>query len=352
MQLKKGINHVRRILMHNLTQRIGAGTLDTNILQGDIPGVRRILISRPNSRLGNQLLTTPLIQEVEKIFPNCKIDLFVRSRITTIILENYTSINCIIRLPQKPFKEPINYIRIWFSLRKYQYDLVINVDPNSSSGRLSTIFSKARIKLFNNAVPELIEKYDDYYHIAKHPVYNLKHFILKQGIEANYTDIPPLSLRLTYTERRKGEEILRGIVKNGKKAICIYTFATGDKCYSKEWWKNLYELMVQKYGEMYNIVEILPVENVSQIDLVPSFYSRDIREIASVIANTVVFVGADSGIMHLAVTAGIPVIGLFSVTGINQYKPYGNRNMAIDTNKTGTDGIIEAMSRVIGGVQN
>jgi ADP-heptose:LPS heptosyltransferase len=30
------------------------------------------------------------------------------------------------------------------------------------------------------------------------------------------------------------------------------------------------------------------------------FYSKDIREIGAVIANTEIFIGADSGIMHLA----------------------------------------------------
>jgi ADP-heptose:LPS heptosyltransferase len=43
-------------------------------------------------------------------------------------------------------------------------------------------------------------------------------------------------------------------------------------------------------------------ENVSQIAFKsPTFYSKDIREIGAVIANTEIFIGADSGIMHLLV---------------------------------------------------
>jgi ADP-heptose:LPS heptosyltransferase len=51
--------------------------------------------------LGNQLLITPLVQEVTDTFPNCKIDLFVKE--TAIIFENYENIDSIIKLPKKAF---------------------------------------------------------------------------------------------------------------------------------------------------------------------------------------------------------------------------------------------------------
>jgi heptosyltransferase-3 len=37
----------------------------------DVP-VARILVIRPNHRLGNQLLLTPLLQEIEKLYPAAK----------------------------------------------------------------------------------------------------------------------------------------------------------------------------------------------------------------------------------------------------------------------------------------
>jgi len=38
--------------------------------------VQSVLICRPNHRLGNQLLITPIVQEVIDVFPEAKIDLF------------------------------------------------------------------------------------------------------------------------------------------------------------------------------------------------------------------------------------------------------------------------------------
>jgi hypothetical protein len=56
----------------------------------------------------------------------------------------------------------------------------------------------------------------------------------------------------------------------------------------------IFYALLQRISD-YNIIEILPVENVSQIAFKsPVFYSKDIREIGAVIANTEIFIGADN----------------------------------------------------------
>jgi ADP-heptose:LPS heptosyltransferase len=63
---------------------------------------------------------------------------------------------------------------------------------------------------------------------------------------------------------------------------------------------SFYDRLKAEYPN-YNIIEVLPVENVSQIGFkAPTFYSKDVREIGALMANTEVFIGGDSGIMHLA----------------------------------------------------
>ena len=101
---------------------------------------------------------------------------------------------------------------------------------------------------------------------------------------------------------------------------------------------------IKVFENEYNILEILPMENVSQIDFaVKSYYSMDIREIASVMSNVKLFIGADSGMMHLAHSSNTTTIGLFSVTEPEFYGVYGNRNISIDTNVNNTDFIINCI---------
>ena len=100
---------------------------------------------------------------------------------------------------------------------------------------------------------------------------------------------------------------------------------------------------------MSKIVQLTPAENVSQINFkAPSFYSKDVREIAAFIANADIFIGADSGIMHLASASLTTTLGLFSRTNPMIYQPYCNNSMAIDTRIKNHNDIVEIIKSKLG----
>jgi ADP-heptose:LPS heptosyltransferase len=332
MGILKKVNIFRRSLMRSVTKNIGKASLQNDIVLADKAAIKRVLICRPNGRLGNLLLITPLIQEVTDIFPNCKVDLFVKGTLAPIIFENYESIDKVIDLPKKPFKNLLKYLNVWISIKRQNYDMAINVDQNSSSGRLAVQFSNAKYKFYGDSNEETLFVKKDYAHIAKYPVYNFRHYLTKLGFPKSNKIIPPLDLKLSSAEIVEGRKVLYDLIKNEKRTICIFTFATGEKCLKEEWWDNFYTQLTTEYKN-YNIIEILPVENVSQIGFkAPAFYSKDIREIGSVIANADLFIGADSGIMHLSSAVQTPTIGLFSVSNLKKYEPYDNCSIGVDVN--------------------
>lgn len=340
MSFKSEINVVRRKITHGLTKNIGSNKLDKNYNSNSKINFKNILISRPNHRLGNLLLITPLVQEINSVFPDCKIDLFVKGNLAPIIFENYPSVDKYIILPRKPFNELFKYLKVWFKIKQKKYDLVINIDKASSSGRLSTQFADANFKFFGEENEVIAKQYPDYNHMAKYPVYELRHYLNQLGYPYQQKEVPTINIKLSEKELQDAKLVLDQIVPNTKKTIAIFTFATGAKCYSPEWWNPVYEKLVATFPD-YNIVEVLPVENVSQINFAaPSFYSKDVREIAAFIANTSIFIGADSGIMHLACASQTPVLGLFSVTVPEKYEPYGNGSLAINTNTTNLESMI------------
>lgn len=333
MSFLSNVNIYRRRLMRSLTQNIGKSESQSHLVfnKNDI---KRILICRPNARLGNLLLITPLVQEVEEIFPNCKVDLFVKGYLAPVIFENYDSISKIIALPKKPFNNLWQYLNVWISITKEKYDLVINVDQGSSSGRLATKFSNSKYKFFGDFSAQSILENEDSNHIAKYPIYNFRDYLSKLGLEKRNDTIAPLDIKLSADEIAEGKVILDSIVEDSKKTICIFTYATGSKCLSKSWWADFYANLKSEY-QNYNIIEILPIENVSQIDFqAPVFYSKDIRKIGALMANTDLFIGADSGIMHLASAVKIPTLGLFSVSSQKKYEPYNKGSLGIDVNSS------------------
>lgn len=347
MKVSKRINKLRMRIMHGLTKNIGNSHIETNLAPGEKPIIKRILISRPNHRLGNQLLLTPLVQEVIDTFPDCKIDLFVKGGVANAVFENYKHIDKIIQLPRKPFNELIKYVLCWFKLKKHDYDLVINGDKNSSSGRLSTQLAKAKYKVFGDVNDTLKDDYDDYDHISKYPIYNLRDYLSKIGFPKSNKSIPTLNIKLSDDEIAKGKFVLKELVKNDKPTICIYTNATGDKIYDEDWWMELYNRLLKDYPG-YNVMELLPIENISKINFsAPNLYSKDIREMCGLIANTAVFVTADNGVMHLASAAQIPVVGFFKTTKLEKYRPYGNGSLAFDTKDTNINDWIKGIDSIL-----
>lgn len=347
MGFKQRINQVRRRLMHQITKRVGSTHSEPKIKPGEHVAIKKVLIIRPNHRLGNQLLLTPLVQEVLNTFPNCTVDLFVKGGVAFPVFENYKRVNKIIQLPRKPFSNLFKYAKGWISIKSTKYDLVINGDKNSSSGRLLTQIANAPYKVFGDVNEEIQTLFADHKHISKYPIYNLRHYLMKLGLPKNENELPLLDIKLSESELAKGKIILDDIIKNDKKTICIYTNATGDKCYSETWWETFYARLLKEYPE-YNIIEMLPIENISKINFkAPNFYSKDVREMGAIIKNTAIFIAADNGVMHLASASLTPTVGFFSVTDADVYEPYGNRSFALNTNNTTIDYWIQQINTIL-----
>ncbi|WP_248875414.1 glycosyltransferase family 9 protein [Epilithonimonas zeae] len=337
--MKKKINALRRSLMRGLTKNIGKSNAD--IKNNQNIKIKRILISRPNHRLGNLLLLTPLVQEVIKTFPDSKIDLFVKGGVTPIIYKNYENIDRYIQLPKKPFSNLGKYIKGWFQLKFRKYDLAINSNPGSSSGRLSILATNSTFKFFGDHDEELNTKYPDYNHDAKKTIYNLRKFLTELGYPENTSRLPSLKIILDKEELETGKENLQKIVQNNKKTICLFTNATGAKIYSEDWWEAFYDKLKSTFPD-YNIIELLPVENISKLNFkIPNFYSTDIREMGGFLANCALFIAADNGVMHLASSVNVPTIGLFKVTDETMYKPYNDKSFSINTNNLDLDKVID-----------
>ena len=338
------VNCVRRKTLCLLTGSIKSGISCMDSV--DRKCIKKVLIVRPNHRLGNQLLISPLIQEVHRMFPDSKIDLFVKGPLCRMLFHNDEAVDDIMTLPRKHFNDFFCYIAGWYKVRSKKYDLVINVVSTSSSGRIATKVARSTYKIFGDeADVNVLINLPYKKHIAVKPIYNLRTYFSALGYDEMTKELPLLKIQLSDAELLAGKEVLRKYIADDKKeTIALFTFATGAKCYQQEWWQQFLQELKQRFDN-YNIIEILPAENVSQIGFsIPAYYSKDLREIASVLANVRLFIGADSGMMHLAVAAGVTTVGLFSITKMDVYAPYGNLNKGIDTTRVTMDQLMDEIN--------
>lgn len=350
MKSSSKINQLRRKILSGLTSFLlpKTSSIDENKLL-PLEEIKKVLICRPNSRLGNQLLITPFIQELVSICPEVEIDVFVRGGSAKTVFKYYPNIKNVISLPAKPFKQLFSYLKVWLKLRNKKYDIVINVVDGSSSGRIATKLVSSKIKLFFNS-DQSINFLSDSEHIAKAPVLKLRRFFTQYyALSFDNKSIPMLNINLSKKDKDNGLEVLNKIIPDStKKTIGLYTFATGLKCYSSNWWNSFYDMLVERYAADYNILEVLPKENISQIGFRSiSYYSMNLLELAGVLSNLSVFISADCGIMHLASASSVPVLGLFSVTGLSTYGVYNDRSVSIDTNIVGMEEIFVAIDSIL-----
>lgn len=172
MSILRNLNPIKTRIFKILTSSFkNSKTLD-NLKHIEQSEIKRVLITRANHRLGNQLLLSPLIQWIENEFPNCQIDLLVNGSLSNILFANYTSVDNIYNLPKKPFKNLVNYIRVASKLINKKYDIAITAAESSNSSKIFVKLSHSTFKIYNT--PDYPQKP---IHMATKPIHNLLYFL-------------------------------------------------------------------------------------------------------------------------------------------------------------------------------
>lgn len=307
---------------------------------GQLParGIHRVLICRPNHRLGNAVLISSLLAEVEALYPGAEIDLVSGGDAAQSLFADRFQVRRVFSLPRKVVRHPWSTIVLLRRLRRDSYDLAIDACNGSQSGRLLLAIVKARFKLgFPDASTRAGSAWQGWScpdHLGQRSV-----FLLRAACAVGTVgrDCIPLNLRLSDAERQQARQALDAVFHASPRhaatrpVIGIFANATGAKRYGEEWWTRFMTALLVRHPDLL-IVDVVAEHGRTQLGgNFDSYYTRDLRRLASVIANMDGFISADCGVMHLATASGAPTLGLFSVTCSKKYGPYGPANAAIET---------------------
>ncbi|MBB6189292.1 glycosyltransferase family 9 protein [Rhodanobacter sp. MP7CTX1] len=317
------------------------GTVKRGLCEpGQLPtrGIHRVLICRPNHRLGNAILISPLLAEVEALYPGAEIDLVTGGNAAQNVFTNRFQIRQIFSLPQKIARHLFFTVGLLRQLRRNSYDLAIDACDGSQSGRLLLAMVKARYKL---GLPDGLRSGESAWNHLPWPEYfgHRGVFLLRMAyagkIDRAY---PSPNIRLSEQEQQQAGKALAAVLGESvqrsrtQPVVGIFANATGAKRYSAAWWVE-FVIALQTLRPDVRIVDLVAEHGQTQLGgNFPSYYTRDLRRLASVIANMDAFISADCGVMHLAVAAGTPTLGLFSVTCAVKYGPCGQTHTAVGTN--------------------
>lgn len=300
-------------------------------------GVHRILVLRPNHRLGNTLLVTPLLCELERHFPGAEVDVVTGCEAAPEIFAGFRQVRRVYQLTRRPGHHPLRLWRMVRAMRRARYDLAIDCVKGSRSARMLVRWSGVRQWIappFDDADARRAgTAWQTAWaqapgHFALDAVHALRQALGGSRAVQAWPQ-PRLRIKLREDELQEGRHTLddllgdSGGIEQGGRVVAIFPNATGNKRLSGEWWQQFIGAL-QQHDPSLRFIEMVAAHRRSQLDgRLPAYFSSDVRRMAALIRQCDGYISGDCGVMHLACASGTPTLGLFTRPNLARYKPYG-----------------------------
>ena len=310
-------------------------------LKSDKRAPRRILIARLD-RLGDVVLSTPVIRHMRKLFPKAHISFMVRPENRDVV-ENNPDLNEVILYDkggrEKGFLGAAKFALVL--LKKNRFDMAIALHP---SARTHIAFFLAGIParigydrkmgwLLTERIPHF--KQEGEMHEA---LYNF-HLLGEAGFDVSGADARPY---MATSERDKAfVDRIQEKMGFGNGFIVVHA---GASCPSKRWpperFAEAADALAAKFG--YHIVIVGGSDTAEHSGkMVSAMKGRafdltgklNIGALAEVISRARIFISNDSGPVHIAVAVGTPVVAIFGRKnpGLSpkRWGPLGQRDIVL-----------------------
>lgn len=283
----------------------------------DYSKLNKVLIIRFSS-LGDVLLTTPLIRTLKKQYPHLIINYLVKPAYMDVLAGN-PYLNEIIVFNKD------NSDEISSSIKKDNYDIIIDLQNNLRT-RILTLKLGIPVKRFNKRT------------LSKFLLVKFKINLLKdaQQIPVRYSQAAGISL----DDEGLNYFAPESLHKNSNEKII--GFAPGSKHFTKRWTPEYFIELGRKLNEDgYKVLllggkddkeicenisnDLMNVENCCN-DNNLEFTFNNMKRCQVIVCN-------DSGLMHTACAANVPVVALFGST-VKEFgfTPYRNKNLILENN--------------------
>jgi ADP-heptose:LPS heptosyltransferase len=275
------------------------------------PGFPILFIT--STRIGDAVLSSGLIRRLADEMPNARFTI-VAGALAAPLFENVPNLDDLIVM--RKLKSGQHWFDLWRRVREVHWGLVVDL-----RGSMISAFLKRRKRAVHRRTAA-----------GEHKVLEAARLL---GLE---DDPPPPFLFVNETQRARAEELTAGqgpILALGPASNWI------GKVWPSERFANLARRLLGSEGPMAGgrlmllggpgdaqmaaeLRGIVPKDRL--IDLIGQI---DLLTAAACLEKARLFVGNDSGVMHLAAAAGTPTLGLFGPSDETRYGPYGKHTRAL-----------------------
>jgi len=297
----------------------------------------KILIKSVNW-IGDAVFMTPLLSVLRKNFPSSRISLLVNPRVKDVFRLNRDVDEIIVYdtcAEHRGLFKKIGFIR---SLRKKKFDLGIVVQPHSYEAALLVFFAGIRHRIgysfplrdvfLTKTVRLEAEK--------KHDVEVFQGVLKALGIESAERDV---SIGVDERSESWAEDFLRenGMGKNG----LLVGLNPGASSQARRWPEERYAALcdrITREGGAGVIIFYGPGDEevakrvLSLVRERPAMAETDIMHLAALAKRCNLFIGNDTGPVHIAAAVGTPTIAIVGSTDPGRTRPLGDGHCVINKN--------------------
>ena len=279
-------------------------------------GIERILIIRPNFRLGNALISTPIIDALRDRFPSARIDYLATDKTWPLLQQR--PVDHFYLLSRAAILRPWQCVTLLRRLRAQRYDLAVQVSGGSTSGFIVTRLIGARYSMGSR------KGHQRWYSIeaegkSSHAYDAIVNLTRPLGVDCRNRPL----LQLTEQERNQAMTKIQQLVSlhsdhpSDTNFIAIFVGGHQNKRWPLAFWLLLIDAM--EASKIRYVVFLGPEEFrlLAPIEqrLMSSLYGSlcpplPIRHFAAILEQARLLVTPDSGPMHLAAALDVATISL------------------------------------------
>jgi len=278
--------------------------------------------------IGETILTLPAIKALRENNKKSTIDILVTSRNKEIFYNN-KNINNVKVLNLNPFSIKSFILK---NLRKY--DLVIDMEEYLNISSIIAFYTgKERIGYSHGIRSNLYTQTVDY-NDKQHVVYTFLDLLKPLGIKKTVEKLPKLNY--SNIDKNNINKLLKKNNINKKNQLVGFGVGAAESAKSRMWPKdrfaNLADQLIKKYNA--KIVLIGNNDEKKYINKLQNLIENNnnsfnvaglvnVGEMFYLISMCKLFIGNDSGPMHVAAAQGVKTIGLFGCNLPIRFKPFG-----------------------------
>ena len=284
--------------------------------------------------IGETILTLPSIEALRKNFPKSEIDVLATSRNKDVFFNNQ-NISSLKLIKLNPFSV------LAFIFKNFRrYDLAIDMEEYLNVSAIISFFAGKGIVGFSHGPRSKLYDYKVKYNDKQHVVQTF----LDLGREINITydtnELP--KLRYSKTDENKVNKFLKNNKIKNNYFLVVVAPGAAESAKSRMWpferYAELCDELIEKYNakviftgtpDESNLIKLIQDKIEKKESTFNAAGEINLNQLFCLIEKCKLFIGNDSGPMHVAAAQGVKTLGLFGPNLPARFGPYGKNGIGL-----------------------